>query len=104
MKKTFSKTTINGTINHYDEKGRKIGSSRPNRFGKGMVNYDAKGHVIGKSRLGSLGRINHYDNKGNKVATSAPNVLNGYVTYDNKGKKISQSRKTIFGGMKHTGK
>lgn len=66
-KKGHSEPGLFGSINHYDEHGKKIGHSDPGLFG-GYNHYDSKGHKTGHSDPGLFGGYNHYDSHGKKRA------------------------------------
>lgn len=89
-----------GTINHYDEHGRKIGHSDPGLFG-GYNNYDANGRKTGHSSPGLFGGYNHYDNHGRKVGSSDPSLFGGYNHRDANGKPSGSSDPSMFGGYNH---
>ena len=55
MKKITSRTDFFGQTIHYDEHGRKIGSTRPDPLG-GQVLYDANGRQAGRSSQTIMGR------------------------------------------------
>lgn len=96
-KKGSSVPGLFGTINHYDEHGKKVGRSEPGLFG-GYTNYDANGKKIGHTDPGLFGGYNHYDNKGNKVGHSDPGLFGGYNNYDAKGKSTGSSDPNLLGG------
>lgn len=48
-------------LKHYDNKGHKVGESRPGVFG--VNHYDNKGHKTGHSNRGIFGDWKHYDDK-----------------------------------------
>ncbi len=100
-KKGKSEPGFFGTINHYDEHGKKIGRSEPGLFG-GYTNYDAKGRKIGHSDPGFFGSYNHYDNKGRKVGSSDPGVFGSYNHRDAKGKPSGSSDPGMFGSYNHS--
>ena len=89
-----------GTINHYDEHGRKIGHSDPGLFG-GYNNYDANGRKVGHSDPGFFGGYNHYDNNGRKVCSSDPSLFGGYNHRDANGRPTGSSDPGMFGGYNH---
>ena len=90
-----------GTINHYDEHGKKIGRSEPGLFG-GYTNYDAKGNKVGHSDPGFFGSYNHYDNKGRKVGSSDPGIFGSYNHRDANGKRTGSSDPGMFGSYNHS--
>lgn len=90
-----------GTINHYDEHGKKVGRSEPGLFG-GYTNYDAKGNKVGHSDPGFFGSYNHYDNKGRKVGSSDPSVFGSYNHRDSNGKRTGSSDPGMFGSYNHS--
>lgn len=55
-----------GSMNHYDENGKKIGHSSPGMFGS-TNHYDAHGNKVGRSSSGFFGSKNHYDDHGRKT-------------------------------------
>ena len=67
MKKITSIPGLFGTVTHYDERGRKIGSSSKGSFKTN--HYDAKGHRVGSTYSGKL-KSDHYDFSGRKVSSS----------------------------------
>ena len=89
-----------GTINHYDEHGRKVGRSEPGLFG-GYTNYDANGRKTGHSDPGFFGGYNHYDNNGRKVGSSDPSLFGGYNHRDASGRPTGSSDPGMFGGYNH---
>ena len=90
-----------GTINHYDEHGKKIGRSEPGLFG-GYTNYDANGRKTGHSDPGLFGGYNHYDNNGRKVGHSDPGLFGSYNHRDANGKPTGSSDPGMFGGYNHS--
>ena len=99
-KKGRSEPGLFGTINHYDEHGRKIGHSDPGLFG-GYNNYDANGRKIGHSDPGLFGSYNHYDNTGRKVGSSDPGIFGSYNHRDANGRPAGSSDPGMFGGYNH---
>ena len=100
-KKGRSEPGLFGTINHYDEHGKKVGRSEPGLFG-GYTNYDAKGRKVGHSDPGFFGSYNHYDNKGRKVGSSDPGIFGSYNHRDAKGKPSGSSDPGMFGSYNHS--
>lgn len=100
-RKGRSEPGLFGTINHYDENGKKVGRSEPGFFG-GYTNYDADGNKIGHSDPGFFGGYNHYDNNGNKVTLSDPGLFGGYNHRDAKGNRVGSSDPGLFGGYTHS--
>ena len=100
-KKGRSEPGLFGTINHYDEHGKKIGRSEPGLFG-GYTNYDSKGRKVGHSDPGFFGGYNHYDNNGRKTGHSDPGLFGGYNHRDAKGKPTGSSNPGMFGGYNHS--
>jgi len=100
-KKGRSEPGLFGTINHYDEHGRKVGRSEPGLFG-GYTNYDAKGNKVGHSDPGFFGSYNHYDNKGRKVGSSDPGIFGSYNHRDARGKSSGSSDPGMFGSYNHS--
>ena len=90
-----------GTINHYDEHGKKVGRSEPGLFG-GYTNYDSKGNKVGHSDPGFFGSYNHYDNKGRKVGSSDPGIFGSYNHRDANGKSSGSSDPGMFGSYNHS--
>lgn len=90
-----------GSINHYDENGKKTGHSEPGLFG-GYTNYDANGRKVGHSDPGLFGGYNHYDNNGRKTGHSDPGLFGGYTHTDSNGNKIGSSDPGLFGSYKHS--
>ena len=100
-KKGRSEPGLFGTINHYDEHGKKIGRSEPGLFG-GYTNYDSKGRKVGHSDPGLFGGYNHYDNNGRKTGHSDPGLFGGYNHRDANGKPAGSSNPGMFGGYNHS--
>lgn len=100
-KKGRSEPGFLGTINHYDEHGKKVGRSEPGLFG-GYTNYDSKGRKVGHSDPGFFGSYNHYDNKGRKVGSSDPGLFGSYNHRDAKGKPAGSSDPGMFGSYNHS--
>lgn len=97
-----SEVGLFGTVNHYDEHGKKVGRSEPGLFG-GYTNYDASGKKVGHTDPGLFGGYNHYDTKGNKVGHSDPGLFGGYSHKDSKGKTVSSSNPNLLGtGYSHS--
>lgn len=90
-----------GTVNHYDEHGKKIGYSEPGLFG-GYNTYDAKGNKTGHSDPGLFGGYNHYDSHGNKIGHSDPALFGGYQHRDAHGNVTGHSDPGLFGGYNHS--
>lgn len=90
-----------GSVNHYDEHGKKIGHSDPGIFG-GYTNYDANGHKTGRSDPGLFGGYNHYDNHGRKTGHSSPGLFGDYNHYDSHGHKTGHSDPGLFGSYHHS--
>ena len=88
-------------VHHYDEHGRKTGTSRPGLFG-GYINYDAKGNKVGRSELSLFGGYNHYDNHGKKTGHSDPSAFGGYKHYDSKNNPNGSSSPNFVGGYNHS--
>lgn len=99
--KRRSEPNLFGGYTHYDEHGKKIGSSSPNFFG-GYTNYDAKGHKTGTSDPNLFGGYTTRDNHGNKIGSSEPNLFGGYTHRDAKGNKVGTSDPGIFGGYSNS--
>ena len=100
-KKGYSQKDAFGGYNHYDEKGRKTGSSRPNTFGGGYTHYDVKGRKTGSTEQGFLGGYTHYDAKGHKTGRSERGLGNSYNHYDSSGKKVGGSDPGVFTSYNH---
>ena len=100
-KKGRSEPGLFGTINHYDEHGKKVGRSEPGLFG-GYTNYDSKGNKVGHSDPGFFGSYNHYDNKGRKVGSSDPGIFGSYNHRDANGKRTGSSDPGMFGSYNHS--
>lgn len=90
-----------GTVNHYDEHGKKVGRSEPGLFG-GYTNYDAKGNKVGRSEPGLFGGYDHYDSHGRKTGHSDPGLFGGYTHRDASGKKTGSSDPGFFGSYHHS--
>ena len=101
-KKGHSERGMFGTINHYDENGKKVGESRPGLFG-GYVNYDEKGNQTGRSDPGLFGGYTHYDSDGKKTGHSDPGLFGGYNHYDSQNNKTGSSDPDLTGGYSHSG-
>lgn len=100
-KKGRSEPGLFGTINHYDEHGKKVGRSEPGLFG-GYTNYDSRGRKVGHSDPGFFGSYNHYDNKGRKVGSSDPGIFGSYNHRDANGKRTGSSDPGVFGSYHHS--
>ncbi len=98
-KKVTSRPGIFGTMNHYDEKGRKIGESHPNSWG-GMNHYDSSGAKVGESHENFWGGTTHRDAHGNKTGESNENFWGGTTHYDTRGNKVGESYEGFLGGVK----
>ena len=98
--KGHSERGLFGDIHHYDEHGKKTGTSRPGLFG-GYTNYDAKGNKVGHSDPGLFGGYNHYDNHGKKTGHSDPGLFGSYNHYDSKNKSTGSSDPSFLGGYSH---
>jgi len=97
MGNKYSRTNLWGDIEHFDEKGRKIGVSRKGFFEGDYVNYDAKGHRIGTSREQLFGiGYNHYDEKGKKIGSSDERLFGGYTNRNASGKVTGRSDRSIL--------
>lgn len=90
-----------GTVNHYDEHGKKVGRSEPGLFG-GYTNYDAKGNKVGRSEPGLFGGYDHYDSHSRKTGHSDPGLFGGYTHRDASGKKTGSSDPGFFGSYHHS--
>ncbi len=99
--KGHSERGLFGDIHHYDEHGKKIGTSSPGFLG-GYTNYDANGKKVGRSDPGFLGGYNHYDNKGKKTGHSSPGLFGSYNHYDSNNKNVGSSDPGLFGGYSHS--
>ena len=118
-KRITSRTGLFGTTVHYDEKGRKIGESRPGFFGgegfimqrlsgrglafieiDGEVHYDAKGRKVGESQPGLFGGNVNYDANGHRVGRTENSFFGSQVHYDSKGHKIGRTDTGLFGDKK----
>lgn len=66
-KKIISRSGLFGNINHYDEKGRKIGSSQVGSFK--TDHYNAKGRKVGSSYSGGF-NTDHYNADGKRTGSS----------------------------------
>lgn len=62
-KRITSKPGLFGYTYHYDERGKRIGKSRPRIVGDGDVYYDAEGEQVGKSRPGVFAKSVYIDQK-----------------------------------------
>ena len=89
-----------GSINHYDEHGKKIGHSDPGLFG-GYNHYDSHGRKTGHSDPGLFGGYNHYDSHGHKTGHSDPGIFGSYHHHDSSGKSTGSSDPGLFGGYSH---
>lgn len=99
--KGHSERGLFGDIHHYDEKGKKTGTSRPGLFG-GYTNYDTKGNKVGRSDPGIFGGYNHYDNHGKKIGHSDPGLFGSYKHYDTDHNSTGSSDPNLFGGYSHS--
>ena len=72
MKKITSIPGLFGTVTHYDERGKKIGSSVKGSFK--TDHYDSKGRKVGSTYSGRL-KSDHYDSSGHKVSSSYHGTL-----------------------------
>lgn len=99
-KKGHSEPGLFGSINHYDEHGKKIGHSDPGLFG-GYNHYDSKGHKTGHSDPGLFGGYNHYDSHGKKTRHSDPGIFGSYHHRDSSGKSTGSSDPGLFGSYSH---
>ena len=79
-----------GGYNHYDEHGKKVGSSSPSLLG-GYKTYDEHGKESGHSSPSLLGGYNHYDKHGKEDGYSVPSIFGGYNLYDKNGDWIGFS-------------
>lgn len=93
-KKGSSVTSLFGNTIHYDEKGKKIGETRPNFFG-GATHYDERGNKIGTSSPNFFGGETIYDNNNKKIGSSAPGFFSCSY-YDANGRKVGSST-PVFG-------
>ena len=66
-KKIISRPGFFGSVDHYDERGRKIGSSQVGTFK--TDHYDANGHKVGSSYNGGF-KTDHYDRDGSCIGSS----------------------------------
>lgn len=99
-KKGHSTPGLFGSINHYDENGKKIGRSDPGLFGS-YNHYDSNGHKTGHSNPGLLGSYNHYDSRGNKIGRSDYGFYGSYRHRDRNGKVTGSSDPSFFGSYSH---
>ncbi len=99
-KKGSSRPGLFGTINHYDEDGKKTGHSRPGLFG-GYSHYDEEGKKTGYSNKGLFGGYNHYDNDGNRTGRSNESFWGGYSHRNKDGKSTGTSTPGLFGSYSH---
>ena len=83
-----------GTVTHYDEKGRKIGTSQKGTFK--TDHYDGKGHKVGSTYHGGF-KDDHY--VGNKKAGSSYHSGFRSDHYDSNGKHIGKSFLGLFGDI-----
>ena len=100
-KKGRSEPGLFGTINHYDEHGKKVGRSEPGLLG-GYTNYDAKGRKVGHSDPGFFGGYNHYDSHGRKTGHSDPGLFGSYSHRDAGGNRTGHSDPGLFGSYHHS--
>ena len=92
--KITSRPGLFGSINHYDQKGHKIGSSRQGIFGS-TIHYDAKGHKVGSS-WNSPTRSDHYDAQGHRAGKSYHGSFSS-THYDTGGHRVGKTTKGGFG-------
>lgn len=90
-----------GSVNHYDENGKKIGHSDPNLFG-GYTHYDADGKKTGHSDPGLFGGYRHYDAQGNRTGSSDPGLFGSYHHRDAEGNSTGSSNPGPFGSYRNT--
>lgn len=83
----------NGRTDHYDERGRKTGTSYEVSGGRKVIHYDKNGKRTGTSYRNSYGdRYTNYDANGKKTGVSYKNPYGSTVThYDDSGKKTGYS-------------
>ena len=98
--KKYSRPGLFGGTVHYDENGKKAGTSYPGILG-GSVHYDENGRKIGTSYPGLLGGTEHFDEKGQSVGHSYPGVLGGTHHYRKTGKKAGYSYPAALGGTNY---
>ena len=84
MKKIVSKPGLFGTVTHYDERGRKIGSSVKGSFI--TDHYNAKGHKVGRSLSGNF-KTDHYGANGQRLGSSYQGGIESHH-YSRTGQKI----------------
>ena len=99
--KGHSRKGLFGTIEHYDEHGKKTGYSRPGFFG-GYENFDKNGKHVGHSRPGFFGGYENFDNNGKHTGHSYPGMFGSYNHYDNNGKNTGKSRPGLFDSYNHS--
>ena len=97
MSKVKSYTSLSGNrTNHYDENGKKVGSSYKSSSGSSMTHYDADGDKVGKSYVNSYGKMTHYDKDGNRIGYSYIRPSGKVDHYDANHNKISSSNQSFF--------
>ena len=99
--KGHSRKGLFGTIEHYDEHGKKTGYSRPGFFG-GYENFDKNGKHVGHSRPGFFGGYEHFDNNEKHTGHSYPGMFGSYNHYDNNGKNTGKSTPGLFDSYNHS--
>ena len=99
--KGHSRKGLFGTIEHYDEHGKKTGYSRPGFLG-GYENFDKNGKHVGHSRPGFFGGYEHFDNNGKHTGHSYPGMFGSYNHYDNNGKNTGKSTPGLFDSYNHS--
>ena len=98
-KRIKSKWNLHDGQDYYDEKGRKIGYSRPN-LSEGYDYYDKKGRKVGYSKPTFFTEgYTVYDSKGRKQGKMERDLFDGYDIYDAKGRKNGKSSRTLGGGF-----
>ncbi|MCD8154446.1 MAG: hypothetical protein LUF78_07165 [Clostridiales bacterium] len=100
-KKGESRPGLFGSVNHYDEHGKKTGHSDPGLFG-GYNHYDSNGHKTGHSDPTLFGGYNHYDAHGKKTGHSDPGLFGSYSHKDSSGKRTGSSDPNLLGGYSHS--
>ena len=99
--KPHSEIRWGGGYDHYDENGKKVGSSVPNFHG-GFDEYDASGNKIGESVANSKGGYTHYDKNYRKTGEVNPNFSGGFDHLDASGRKIGSSDLSFSGGYNNS--
>lgn len=100
-KKGHSQNTGFGRVDHYDEKGNFIGYSAESFFG--TEHFDENGKKTGSSTPGPFGTTDHFDDKGKYSGCSSPGFFGTTQHFDEDGKNIGESGPEILGSSDYYG-